>query len=79
MDWEGPSLHLKVDHHDMEGQVEAEQDEGQGHKVDTQLPLGVGVERFLATRHRVEPEDAVETRPRLFKGLFPAQCAPAVR
>lgn len=78
MDCQGPSLHLKVDHHDVEGQVEAEQDEGQGHKVDTQLPLGVGVERLLTARHRVVPKDAMETRTRFFKGLLPAQCAPAV-
>lgn len=78
VDGQRPSLHLKVDHHDIEGQVEAEQDEGQGHKVDTQVSLGVGVERLLAARHGVEPEDAVEARPRLFKGLLSAQCAPAV-
>lgn len=78
MDWQCPSLHQKVDHHDTEGQVEAEQDEGQGYKVDTQLPLSVGVERLLPARHRVEPEDTMETRPRFFKSLFPTQCAPAV-
>ncbi len=78
VDRQCPSLHLKVDHHDIEGQVEAEQDEGQGHKVDTQVSLGVGVERLRAARHRVEPEDTVETRPRFFKGLLPTQCAPAV-
>lgn len=35
VDRQRPSLHLEVDHHDVEGQVEAEQNEGQGHKIDT--------------------------------------------
>lgn len=78
VDRDGPTLHPEVDHHDVEGQVEAEQDEGQGHQVDAQLPLGVGVEGLLAARHRVQAQDAVEARPGLFKGLLPAQRAPAV-
>lgn len=75
---ERPSLHVEVDHHDIEGDVEAEQDEGHRHQVDAQLPLGVGIERLLAARHRVEAQDAVESRPRLFKGLLSAQRAPAI-
>lgn len=75
---ERPSLHLEVDHHAVEGDVEAEQDEGHGHQVDAQLPLGVRVEGLLATRHRVEAEDPVEARAWLFKGLLSAQRAPAI-
>lgn len=78
MDLQRPPLHLEVDHHDVEGQVEAEEDKGQRHKVDSELPLGGGVERLLAARHRVEPEHAVETRPRFFKGLLPAQGTPFI-
>lgn len=78
VNWQCPSLHLKVDHHDVERQVEAEQDEGQGNEVDAQLPLGVGVERLLTTCHRVEPEDTMKTGTGFFKGLLPAQRAPAI-
>lgn len=78
VDGQHPALHQEVDHHDVERQVEAEQHEGQRHQVDAQLPLGVGVEGLLAARHRVEAQHAVEPGPRLFKGLLPAQRAPAV-
>lgn len=78
VDRQRPSLHQEVDHHDVEGQVEAEQDEGQRHQVDAQLPLGVRVQRLLAARHGVEPEDAVEAGPRFLEGFLPAQRAPAV-
>lgn len=71
-------LHLKVDCHDVEGQVEAEKDKGQRHKVDAKLSLGIRVERLLTSRYRVEPKDAMETGPRFFKCLLPAQCAPMV-
>lgn len=76
--WQRPTLHPEVDHHDVEGDVEAEQHEGHGHEIDAQLPLSVGIERLLAARHRVEAEDPVEPRARLFEGLLPAQRAPAI-
>lgn len=78
IDGQSPPLHLEVDHHDVEGQVEAKQDEGQRHKVDTQVPLGGGVDRLCTSRHRVVTKHAVKSRPRFFKGLFSAQCAPVV-
>lgn len=78
VDWERPTLHLEVDHHDVERQVEAQQDKGQGHQVDAQLPLSVGVEGLLAASHRVQTQETVETGTGLFEGLLPAQCAPAI-